>query len=136
VSSSRDEDQQLSRLAAALVTNGVIAESFGRGGTALEVIDLADLRKRGIDPEVKAEASGFLWLTWTTKGSQPALRASAAAPAFGSICWRSSSTAAAAERLPSARIATKPAEITGSAFLPCFTHQSSGPAFDQVAVPA
>jgi len=49
-----------------LETNGVVAESFGRGGRTLEVIGLASLRRRGfgVDEEVLAqEAAGFCWLT-------------------------------------------------------------------------
>ena len=48
-----------------LETNGLIAESFGRGGRTLEVIGRAELARRGIgiDEEVKSEAAGFCWLT-------------------------------------------------------------------------
>ncbi|GHF21030.1 hypothetical protein GCM10014715_89120 [Streptomyces spiralis] len=46
-----------------LETNGFIAESFGRGGAMLEIVGLANLRKRGgSDPELKSEAAGTCWL--------------------------------------------------------------------------
>jgi hypothetical protein len=41
-----------------LETNGAIAESFGRGGSVLEIISLDELQARFSDEKIVSEASG------------------------------------------------------------------------------
>lgn len=49
-------------------TNGAVSESFGRGGSVLEVIGLGELRLRGAEDELKKEAGGSCRMTYDEHG--------------------------------------------------------------------